>query len=265
MESAHSAQCSSCGAELAGGFRFCGHCGQPVVAAAPAPSTDTIVSAPGDTVGESSTPAQAFRITAVRPDGRPTPPHALGSAGATCGREAGEIRMADDPFLSPRHARFTVRDGRAWIEDLGSANGTFLRLREPLRLLSGDEIRIGRQLLRLEPQPRGVAEPEVNRAWGSPDPGNALRLVQLLDGGGEGEVFPLRPGANHLGREAGDITFPADRYVSGRHARIDVSGAEAKLTDVGSSNGTYVRIREVVEIATGDQVLVGMQLLRVDG
>jgi hypothetical protein len=101
-------------------------------------------------------------------------------------------------------------------------------------------------------------------AWGTADPGYRARLVQLLEGGGMGEVFPLRAGANAVGREAGEITFPGDRYVSGRHARLDVGEAAVTLTDLGSSNGTFVRTTGPTDLAPGDQVLLGMQLLRIE-
>jgi hypothetical protein len=41
-------------------------------------------------------------------------------------------------------------NGRGHLEDLGSSNGTFLRLRGPHGLASGDLIRLGDELLRFE-------------------------------------------------------------------------------------------------------------------
>jgi pSer/pThr/pTyr-binding forkhead associated (FHA) protein len=188
------------------------------------------------------------------------------AADAICGRTDGAIRLADDDKVSPRHARFTVAGGVLRVEDLGSVNGTFLRLRAPRRLSVGAELRVGRQLLRLEALPlppqgdaRGV------RPWGTPDPGYRLRLCQLLDGGGAGEAFPLRDGENLIGRDAGEVTFPSDRYVSARHARLSVAGGDVTLADAGSSNGTFVRVAGAVELAVGDELLVGAQLLRVVG
>jgi pSer/pThr/pTyr-binding forkhead associated (FHA) protein len=199
----------------------------------------------------------------IRHDGLPGAVHPLSREVTVCGRTGGEVVLADDPTVSPRHAAFTVRDGRVRLEDLGSAGGTFVRLRAPQILAPGAEIRVGRQLLRLEPPPRQATAGEAI-PWGSPDPGYRLRLAQLLEGGGVGEVFPLRAGQNALGREVGDVTFPADRYVSGRHACIDLVGEVATLSDLGSSNGTFVKIVGAVELAAGEQVLIGMQLLRLD-
>jgi hypothetical protein len=67
-----------------------------------------------------------------------------------------------------------------------------------------------------------------------------------------------------VGRELADVSFPADRYVSARHARIDVRDGSIVLADVGSSNGTFVRISAPTRVAAGDQILIGMQLVRVE-
>ena len=40
--------------------------------------------------------------------------------------------------------------------------------------------------------------------------------------------------------------------------------AAVTLTDLGSSNGTFVRVGGPTEIGAGDQLLLGMQLLRVE-
>lgn len=274
--------CLSCGAKLPPGFRFCGHCGRLVE---PAPLVTPVGRTPVHLGGTSLPPEALAAPAAVARPSAPTPRHLPeptgprlsmvrydGMAGqvfplaretTTCGRQGGEVLFAEDLTVSPRHCAFTLREGRVRVEDLGSASGTFLRLRAPRPVQPGDEIRVGRQLLRLEPLPRQAPTGEVV-PWGSPDPGYRLRLEQLLEGGGVGEIFPLRAGENLLGREVGDVTFPADRYVSGRHARLDVAAGAVTLSDLGSSNGTFVKIAGAVELAPGDQVLVGLQLLRLE-
>jgi pSer/pThr/pTyr-binding forkhead associated (FHA) protein len=177
----------------------------------------------------------------------------------------GEIRIAEDATISPRHARFTLSNGTLSVEDLGSVNGTYVRIRQAKKLAVGDEFRVGRQLLRLEPLVRPPAPTDgAARPWGTPDAGFRYRLSQLLEGGGLGEVFPLREGENAIGREAGDVAFPNDRYVSARHARLDVRPEGITLLDVGSSNGTFVKLAGTMELVSGDQLLIGGQLLRVD-
>jgi hypothetical protein len=62
-----------------------------------------------------------------------------------------EVRLAIDlGRVSRKHARITVGDGRAVIEDLASKNGTFVRGRrliDPVDLQDGDEIGVGPAIL----------------------------------------------------------------------------------------------------------------------
>jgi pSer/pThr/pTyr-binding forkhead associated (FHA) protein len=67
----------------------------------------------------------------------------------------------------------------------------------------------------------------------------------------------------HLGRERGDVIFPDDGYVSGLHCRVHYDGSGCVLTDVGSSNGTFVRVRGSRGVTNGDLLLMGQQLFRV--
>ncbi len=166
--------------------------------------------------------------------------------------------------MSPRHASFTVQGDRVTVEDLGSLNGTFLRIRSPHQLAASEEIRLGRQILRLEPMPHQPSDDAGYRSWGGADPGYRMRLAQLLEGGGVGEIHPLHEGENLIGRETGELVFPGDRYVSARHARVVVVGDAVTVTDLGSSNGTFRRISGPTAMAPGDQLLIGVQLLKLE-
>ena len=68
----------------------------------------------------------------------------------------------------------------------------------------------------------------------------------------------------YLGRDRGQITFPKDGYVSGCHAVVARRDGRVFLKDLGSSNGTYVRLKEEVALNDGDHLLIGQQLLRVE-
>ena len=65
-------------------------------------------------------------------------------------REEGDIVYRDDAFMSRRHAAITWDGRRALLTDLGSSNGTFVRLSGPTAIKSGDHVRMGDQLLRIE-------------------------------------------------------------------------------------------------------------------
>ena len=125
-------------------------------------------------------------------------------------------------------------------------------------------MRLGRQRLILEPVPPLAPGPGGVTVWGSADPGYRFRLIQVLEGGMRGSAFALKDGENHLGRDAGDITFPQDGFVSGRHATLTVRQGRLWVKDLGSSNGTFVRLSAPAFVDPGDQFLIGRQLLRVE-
>jgi pSer/pThr/pTyr-binding forkhead associated (FHA) protein len=71
----------------------------------------------------------------------------------TIGRAPGcSVPLADDTYVSQLHARIYVRDGKPFVEDLGSTNGTFLnrdRLSKTMPLHRGDKLQIGRTVLEI--------------------------------------------------------------------------------------------------------------------
>ena len=60
-------------------------------------------------------------------------------------------------------------------------------------------------------------------------------LPKLTDA--DGREFPLKSGANVVGREGADVMLP-DKTVSRRHAVLTVAGGNVLLEDMGSTNGT---------------------------
>ena len=92
----------------------------------------------------------------------------------------------------------------------------------------------------------------------------ALQVTQHLRGGQTGWVFRPDGEVVTLGREGNDINFPDDPFISGRHAQVSLDGEGMLLTDLGSKNGTFLRIRQDTQLAHGDYVFMGQQLLRVE-
>ncbi len=90
--------------------------------------------------------------------------------------------------------------------------------------------------------------------------------MQCLAGGGEGRVATADGASLSIGRESNTLDFPDDRFISGHHARLDLSSNadEVILTDMGSRNGTFIRLEGAQELFHGDYLFVGQQLLRVE-
>ncbi|MEY2668444.1 MAG: hypothetical protein RJA59_1082, partial [Pseudomonadota bacterium] len=186
------------------------------------------------------------------------------------GSAEGALPFVEDPWLAPRHATLVVRDGRPWVRDEGSAGGTFLRLRGlsvPLR--PGDSFALGDRLLRFGgtlPAPSPPA-PDGTRRLGSPRPaGQAVLLEERLAGGTTGRVW-LRAGPSvTLGRAGCAVNLGDDPFLSQAHAEVLLdSDGTARLRDLGSANGTFVRLppRAERELRDGDLVRVGRQVLRI--
>lgn len=76
----------------------------------------------------------------------------IGNNETVLGRESGDIVFASDPFMSRSHAAIVrdPTDHTLTLRDLGSSNGTFVALRAETRLESGDYVRIGQHLFRLD-------------------------------------------------------------------------------------------------------------------
>lgn len=70
----------------------------------------------------------------------------------TFGREQGDIVFTHDPFMSRRHAvlRRDPASGAFTLEDLGSSNGTYAAIRGDVEVVSGDFIRVGQHLFRVD-------------------------------------------------------------------------------------------------------------------
>ena len=203
-------------------------------------------------------------LTALRADGTEAGTFSLPGAGGSVGRETGGI-FAGDSYLSPRHATFRATGpGRAAVKDEGSLNGVYKKLARdvPVELRPNDVFRIGQEIIKFEPLTGAPPSPDGVDRLGAPSKGYVGRIALVVGREETGNAFPVPEGGVHLGRERGDILFPEDGYVSGLHCRLMWDGQKLFLTDLGSSNGTFVRVAEA-DVRTGDVLLMGQQLFRI--
>lgn len=210
-----------------------------------------------------------FTLVVIREDASDGERFALDHGLFTVGREGTSVEFPDDVYLDALHASVDVSEHAVMVLDQGSVNGTFLRLQSPVLLKHGSEVRIGQQLLRLELvgdlAPLHVSTdgsdllggPVPEAVWG--------RFVSVLAPDFDGDAFLLEGATVQIGRERGDITFPFDGYVSGRHAKVTRDGSGARIEDLGSSNGTYVRLTGPTPVKPGALILFGQQLFRLEG
>jgi RND superfamily putative drug exporter len=186
----------------------------------------------------------------------------------------GDGRLQDDPDVSARHARMRRGGGgELWVEDLGSANGTWVngrRIQSPHPLRPGDRVRIGATMLVVtEPFEHAFDDTASMPAAMPPEPraAQAPQELEVVAGGDVGRRIAL-DGELLLGRTVdGDGRLGDDPETSRRHARVR-RGEDGGLIveDLGSANGTFVngeRIDERRRLGPGDELRIGHTTMRV--
>lgn len=253
--------CPQCSHENAPGNLFCGSCGfrlggAPAAASfAPAARAATGgVEAGGNVV-----------LTALRADGTEAGQYRLPPGTQVIGRETGSI-FAGDSYLSPRHATFRQpAAGRLLVKDEDSLNGVYKKLTRdvPVEVKPNAVFRIGQEIIRFEPLAPEPESPDGVERLGAPSKGYVGRIALIIGREATGNAFPLPESGVQLGRERGDVLFPEDGYVSGLHGRLTFEEGRLLLTDLGSSNGSFIRLSEETELKSGDVLLMGQQLFRI--
>lgn len=203
------------------------------------------------------------RLILIRPDGSEGGVFPLHDGETLVGRGQGSL-FDGDLYLSPRHAEFLLTPEGLMVRDLRSLNGVFVKLSIEELLESSDVFRIGQELLRFEVISQPVPLEDGTEVAGTPNPGFWGRLSVIVGRDVDGSAFPLFGDAIVLGRERGDILFPEDGYVSGTHARISLRDGRVYLADLGSSNGTFLRVRGERRVPNGTFLLMGQQLFRAE-
>jgi hypothetical protein len=180
------------------------------------------------------------------------------------GRDSGGA-FASDMYLSPRHGSLTPDGERLRVRDEGSLNGIFRKLpaEQPFAIEPGQVFRIGQELIRFDALATKPPDADGVHYMGAPADGYVGRVVMVLGRRSVGTAFPVPETGLHLGRERGEVLFSDDGYVSGLHCQLSFEHGVVYLTDLGSSNGTFVRIRGETEVGAGDILLMGQQLFRV--
>lgn len=206
------------------------------------------------------------KLTLIRGDGLDGVSFTLAGDEHYAGRIDCPLLFPDDPYLAPVHANFFYRDGNLVVRDEQTLNGIYLRIAGTVPLAPGTRFLVGEQVLELSypPAPVEDAEPDGTYFYASPRRPAVLRVAQLLRGGSTGLVIHTATDSAVIGREGNDINFPDDPFISGRHAQVQLTAAGPTLTDLGSRNGTFVRIVGEQVLRHGDYVFMGQQLLRVE-
>jgi ferredoxin/pSer/pThr/pTyr-binding forkhead associated (FHA) protein len=165
----------------------------------------------------------------------------------TIGRGGCDLSFSEDSLLSDRHASIAHGPEGYFLRDDGSTTGVFIRIKEarPVEVTLGSMVRVGKQFLLI-----------------STDGGRLV--VDHLEGSGKRlQRHPLSENTVVLGRKSPDITLDSDDMtLSRRHLSITVKGRSIFVKDLGSANGSFLKVKSAVALEADDQFRVGQQIFK---
>lgn len=203
------------------------------------------------------------------------------------GRDPGNDLALDDDRISRYHAELRWENGRPWLVDLASLNGTRINQlavsgRSPLH--DQDVIEMGSHRYRFEIRATPLApeageadgqagatgsEPETRKTAGISGAFNASGpTLALVWGAGAtaASVWTLKAPVTTIGRDAScGITLPDDS-VSRVHAQITRQPKGYFVVDLDSSNGVFLNgdlVTSPAQIIAGDVLRLGDAILTV--
>jgi pSer/pThr/pTyr-binding forkhead associated (FHA) protein len=301
--------CSTCGALNPPAAKFCFDCGTPFPkkAAPPAPPSIQVDTALGVEVYEDATMESSPVLAAAEPAAEAAPAEeeaipagsvaepipeeepppfaarlvqesgpaqgaefALAHLENSIGGSAAHIGFGDDAFVAPHAATLAFVDERLVLRDEGSANGVYLKVRDPVALQPGDLFVAGERLLRYDgPVEVPRSAPSDPPFLGAPRPqGTVMRVTEVLAGARTGRTCHRSGPSISIGRAGCDLNFPSDPLLASRHAEVRIAeDGSVSLADVAEGgSGVFLRVRaqEPVELQAGDVLRVGQQQLRLE-
>jgi ferredoxin len=165
----------------------------------------------------------------------------------TIGRKSTIITFANDQSLADHHASIERRAEGYFIRDEDSTQGVFVQLGDGrvATVPFGTYLRAGRQWL------------VVSRS------NNAPVLIHYSAEGKELSRYALGDTSVIVGRQSPNVTIvPTDGSLSRRHFVASVAGTMVRIKDLGSANGTFVKVNTPFLLAHGDRIHVGQQVLQ---
>ncbi len=209
-----------------------------------------------------------FKVQHIRKDGSVGGEHSLKNNKLTLGKSQGDLQFAGDAQLAPLHARFYAEGSQLLVEDMSEGRGVYVRLIATYTLQDGDVIMMGKEVMKFREKADALAAAastgttvlDMSELLAEP----VAQFVKLTADGKEDDVkYPLLESEITWGRNKGTYIFPEDGFMSRSHAKVYQRGDSYFLEDVGSRNGTFIKVRGTAPVPQGAMVLAGGQLLKV--
>ena len=184
-------------------------------------------------------------LVSILPSGVEVNEFTLKLEGATTiGGRGADIAFADDPTISDVQASVVAKDGDYFVQDDARKGNVLLHTQRPVELEDKVAIRAGRQWL--------VAGSKKHPAT----------LIHVDESGARQANIDVREGATIIGRQSPDVSIaPDDTALSRRHLSVTLKAGKVTVKDLGSANGTQLRVSYPMRLVDGDRILLGRQVL----
>lgn len=209
------------------------------------------------------------RLQRILKDGTVGDKYSLKQDKLEVGRLRGDVQFPDDEKMAPLHARFSMEKDQLFVEDISGVSSVFIGLIATYTMRDGDIIRMGEQVFRFREKTEAVAGAaargttilELNSNMDEPPAELIFLGPDFLDTPAR---LPLNEEEISFGRSRGTYVFPEDPFMSRAHCKIYHRGEDFFVEDLGSRNGTFIKVRGKAPVPVGATVLVGSQVLKVD-
>ncbi|MEO6120212.1 MAG: adenylate/guanylate cyclase domain-containing protein [Terriglobales bacterium] len=202
------------------------------------------------------------RLTQVRTDGQAGREFEV-SQQSIVGRTQGDITFPQDAQMQPQHCRLNIEVGQLWAAPIDQAP-VFFSLVGTYRLEPGDIVRIGNQMFEFRVNSAAM---EMGAVLGAGVGELSLLLqhpvAEFVSMGADQKHYSVLEEQTTWGRTKATYTFPTDNALSRTHAKVYHRGEDFFIEDMGSTNGTFILIREETPIPEGAILSLGGQRLKV--
>lgn len=212
-------------------------------------------------------PVQRFRLQVMDQAWAVKAEYSLAD-GIAVGRSEGDVKFPDDLPMAPASFRVFIKFGQVFVKDLSEgAESVFIRIAAAHTLQHDDVVLMGRHLFKFREvwgamaaaAELGLDITEVNRSMDEPVAGMTCVYPHDEKGG----QFAMMEAEVTFGRTKGTYTFHDDKMMSRCHARMLQRAEDFVIEDLGSRNGTFVKLRGIASVCPNTVILVSNQILRI--
>ncbi|MEW6268455.1 MAG: FAD-dependent oxidoreductase, partial [Thermodesulfobacteriota bacterium] len=188
------------------------------------------------------------QVVSLNPDGSVEETFPTSKDAVSIGRQGADVSFPSDVYMADQHAQIVKQGDGYVLQDTGAGSGVWLRAQgvDGRPVGEGDAIWVGSQIL-------VVGKKDGRWAIAHHNPDGVYQAT-----------YPIGDRGVFVGRRSEVTLDPADLSLSRRHAQIRPDGAGLAVFDLGSTNGTYVKLAAPTRIKNGDEFRVASKRLRFE-